>query len=88
LFKNIQEYQNQSGTNIQELSKSLDNSTIGRMKNAKWDLGVIGLLSWLKTGKLSERLLKWPRELFSIKKTRNHFQKSMTLEPHELGQKA
>ena len=35
LFKNIQEYQNQSGTNIQELSKSLDNSRIGRMKNAK-----------------------------------------------------
>lgn len=35
LFKNIQEYQNQSGTNIQELLKSLDNSRIGRMKNAK-----------------------------------------------------
>ena len=66
MFKNIQEYQNQSGTNIQELSKLLDNSRIGRMKNAKWDLGVIGLLSWLKTGELLERLLKRPRELFSI----------------------
>ena len=75
LSKNMQEYQKQSGMDIQDMSISLDNPKSGRMKSAKSNSGIIGSQNWSKTGS-HLRASSWRlRDCFLMKKYKKSLQK-------------